>query len=120
MRKFIYNIAASLDSFIAHADGSVDGFRMEGGLATDFIEPIKTYGAVLIGRKAYEFGFAHGLQKGQPTYAEVNPDLMNYVFSNTMDFEPGDLIQLIWGDEAAIVRQLKAETGKSIWLCGGG
>jgi dihydrofolate reductase len=120
MRTLVYHVATSLDHYIAHPDGTLDGFLMEGDFAADFAASIGSYGAVLIGRKTYESGYAFGLQKGQPTYMHLNPELMNYVFSNTLDFPPGDLIQIVWGDEAAFVRQLKGEPGKPIWLCGGG
>lgn len=120
MRNLIYDVAASLDNYIAHSNGSIDGFLTEGEFVTDFLERIKSYGAVLMGRKTYEWGYAFGLQKGQPAYTQVNPDLMNYIFSSSITFEPGELIDVVNGNEADFVRQLKAQDGKPIWLCGGG
>lgn len=120
MRKLIYDVAASLDNYIAHSDGSIDGFLGEGAFVTDFLERIKTYGAVLMGRKTYEWGYAFGLQKGQPAYTQVNPELVNYIFSKSISFEPNELIQVVSHDEEALIRRLKAETGKPVWLCGGG
>lgn len=120
MRKLIYHVATTLDNFIAHPDGTTDGFLPTGTFIQDFLDSIKTYGAILMGRKTYEYGFQFGLQKGQPAYAEINPALTNYVFSNTMEFEQTDQVQLVRDDEAAFVRQLKAQDGETIWLCGGG
>ena len=120
MRKLIYHVATSLDNFIAYPDGTTDGFLPTGTYIPDFLDSIKSYGAVLMGRKTYEYGFQYGLQKGQPAYADINPELTNYVFSNTMKFESTDQVQLVKGDEAAFVRQLKSREGKAIWLCGGG
>ncbi len=65
MRNLIYHVSASLDNFIAHPDGSLEGFQMEGEFAADFIASIRAYGAVLIGRNTYESGYALGLQKGR-------------------------------------------------------
>lgn len=120
MRRLIYHVATTLDNFIAHPDGTTDGFLPTGTFIRDFLDSIKTYGVILMGRKTYEYGFQFGLQKGQPAYAEINPELMNYVFSKTMEFEPTDRVQLVRGDEATFVGQLKAQEGKPIWLCGGG
>ena len=120
MRKLIYDVAASLDNFIAHSDGSIEGFLTEGEFVNDFLERINTYGAVLMGRKTYEWGYAHGLRKGQPAYTQVNPNLVNYIFSRTITFQSGDLIQVVSDNELAFVKHLKTEAGKPLWLCGGG
>ncbi|UFH57060.1 dihydrofolate reductase family protein [Spirosoma sp. KNUC1025] len=120
MRPLIYDVAASVDNFIAHTDGSIGGFLSEGEFVADFLERIKTYGAVLMGRHTYEWGYAYGLKKGEPAYTQINPDLMNYVFSKTVTFEPGERIQIISENEIEFVRELKAQEGKPIWLCGGG
>ncbi len=120
MRKLIYHIATTLDNFIAHKDGTADGFLFEGVFMTDFLESIKTYDAVLMGRKTYEAGFQYGLQKGQPAYIQINPDLKNYIFSKTMDFEPKEKIEIIKHNEINFIEQLKLQKGKDIWLCGGG
>ncbi|MFD1141043.1 dihydrofolate reductase family protein [Larkinella insperata] len=120
MRKLIYDVAASFDGYIAHSDGSIDGFQTEGEFVTDFLGRIQTYGAVLMGRKTYEWGYAFGLQKGQPAYTQVNPELVNYIFSTSISFEPNDLIQVVSEGEEAFIRQRKAEDGKPLWLCGGG
>ncbi|MBN8822845.1 MULTISPECIES: dihydrofolate reductase family protein [unclassified Spirosoma] len=120
MRKLIYDVAASFDNFIAHTDGSIDGFQTEGDFVSDFLERIKTYGAVLMGRKTYEWGFALGMQPGEPAYTQINPQLKNYIFSSSMHFEEGALIQLVTEEATDFVRRLKTQPGEPIWLCGGG
>jgi dihydrofolate reductase len=120
MRKLIYDVAASLDNFISHSDGSIDGFLTEGEFVGDFLERIKSYGVALMGRRTYQWGYAYGLQEGEPAYTQVNPELMNYIFSKTLTFEPGQLIEVINHDELDFVRMLKSGEGNPIWLCGGG
>lgn len=120
MRKLIYHVATTFDNFIAHPDGTTDGFLPTGTFIQDFLNSIKTYGTVLMGRKTYEYGFQFGLQKGQPAYADINPELTNYVFSNTMEFEQTDRVKLVRDNEAKFVHKLKSQEGKAIWLCGGG
>jgi len=56
MRKIIYHIAITLDGFIAHDDGSFDGFLPEGEHVADFLDSIKNYGAILMGKNTYEVG----------------------------------------------------------------
>ena len=120
MRKLIYDVAASVDNFIAHANGSIEGFQMEGDFVSDFLERINTYEVVLMGRKTYEWGFALGMQPGEPAYTQFNPQLKNYIFSSSMSFDDGPLIQLITEESVPFVQRLKAQTGGPIWLCGGG
>lgn len=100
MRKLIYHVAVTLDNFIAHPDGTTDGFLPSGTYIQDFLDSIKTYGAVLMGRKTYGYGFQYGLQKGQPAYESINPELTNYVFSDTMEFEQTNRVQLVRSDFA--------------------
>lgn len=120
MQKLIYDVAASVDNYIAHSDGSIDGFLAEGEFVNDFLERIKTYGSVLMGRKTYEWGYDYGLQKGEPAYAQINPELTNYIFSKTISLAPSKQVQVITDNETAFVSKLKDEANKPIWLCGGG
>ena len=46
--------------------------------------------------------------------------LREYVFSTTLGELPGPDVELVAGDPVAKVRELKAEDGMDIWLCGGG
>jgi len=52
-----------------------------------------------------------------PTYTEYN--LKNYVFSNILNFESTNMIEFISGSDVDLLRSLKAEPGKDIYLCGG-
>ena len=119
MRKLIYHVAISLDNFIAHTDGSIGGFAAfaEGEHVSDYLETLKTYDTVVMGRATYEFGYQYGLQPGQPAY----PHMRHYIFSKTLKFEsPDPNVEIVDRDELAVIQRLKSEPGTDIYLCGGG
>lgn len=108
-----YYVAVSVDNFIAHEDGSWDGFLTEGEAVTDYLESLKTwFDAVLMGRKTYEIALKVGV---------TNPYsyLKQYVFSRTMKESPDENVELVSENIVEFVRKLKNETGKDIYLCGG-
>ncbi|MCA1623334.1 MAG: dihydrofolate reductase family protein [Acidobacteria bacterium] len=126
MRKVKYLVASTLDGFIARPDGSVDWLIMDG---TDYRmgEFFKSIDAVLLGRKTYEFALRHsskpeGKDKSKGVEGDTSPDsgMKNYVFSSTMKNAPDDGLEIISENAGEFVRNLKSETGKDIWLMGGG
>jgi dihydrofolate reductase len=113
MRELRYHVATTVDGFIGHEDGSVEGFVMEGEHATAFLESLKNdYRVVLMGRRTYEFGLRLGV-------TDPYPWLEQYVFSRTMEKSPDPNVELVSENVAGFVRNLKEETGKDIYLCGG-
>lgn len=116
MRKVNYHIAVTLDGFISHEDGSVDGFLMEGEHADEFVQSLSRYDTVLMGRKTYEFGFQFGLKPGQPAY----PNLKHYIFSRSLSFDTSDQVALVEAGILEKINTIKHEDGKDIWMCGGG
>lgn len=128
MRELIYYVAATLDGFIAEADGSFDLFPWDEAYGADlsatFPETVSAhmcqnqevenrwFDAVLMGRNTYEVGLKQGVTSPYSS-------LRQYVFSRTMQASPDEHVTLISGDAVAAVRELKQEPGKAIWLCGG-
>lgn len=112
MRKLKYYVASTVDGFIGHEDGSINGFLENGEHVTDYLESLKQFDVVLMGRKTYEFGFQFGVTNPYPA-------MKQYVFSRTMKESPDENVTLVSENIVELVRELKNESGKDIYLCGG-
>lgn len=115
MRPIIYDVAMTLDGFICHEDGSADGFVAEGEHVSDYLERLKQYTTVLMGRKTYEFGYNYGLKPGERAY----PHMEHFIFSRTLRLD-SDQLHVVHTDCIDVVRELKSTDGAPIYLCGGG
>jgi dihydrofolate reductase len=71
MRNIIYYAAVSLDGF--NAGPGVD----------QYLNDLKNFDTVIMGRKTYEFGYRFGLNRGQPAY----PHMKHYIFSASLHFD---------------------------------
>jgi len=113
VRRLKYHVAITADGFIAREDGSFDCFPLEGEHVADYLESLKSYGAVLMGRNTYEVGLRLGV-------TNPYPHLKSYVFSRTMKESPDERVEFVAENVMELVRKLKAEPGQDIYLCGGG
>jgi dihydrofolate reductase len=68
------------------------------------------FDTVLMGRSTYEVGLKEGIRNPYPT-------LRQYVFSRSLRGSPDENVTLISAGTEEVVRQLKREPGKDIWLC---
>ncbi|MEU4741911.1 dihydrofolate reductase family protein [Actinosynnema sp. NPDC023658] len=127
MRNLTYFVATSLDGFIADPKGGFGDFLFEGDHMTALFEeypdtlpaqgreamgidvPNKNFDTVLMGRATYQ------VPGGLPS---PYPHLRQYVVSSRLSTTPAD-VEVV-SDPVAKVRELKAESGLGIWLCGGG
>jgi dihydrofolate reductase len=126
-----YYVACSLDGFIAHTDGSHDGFFQDDPYLSEIFARFpdtcpghlraalgladvenQWFDAVLMGRKTYDIGFQLGV-------TNPYPHLKQYLFSRSLAASPDAHVELVSNDAAGRVKRLKAETEKGIWLCGG-
>jgi dihydrofolate reductase len=130
MRELTYYVACSVDGFIAHTDGSHDGFSQDSeyfaDLFSSFPETVpshlrdvmgvrsenKLFDIVLMGRKTYEIGLKEGVTS---PYSHMK----QYLFSRTIQDSSDERVQLVSENAVELVETLKQQTGKGIWLCGG-
>jgi dihydrofolate reductase len=112
MRQVRYNVAASLDGYIADASGGFDWIPQDP--AVDFARIFARVDTVLLGRRSFEL-----VQRGgAPPWG---PKVRVYVFSRTLRPEAYPDVTLIGADAAEVVAALRAEPGDGdIWLFGGG
>ena len=112
MRRVRYNVAASLDGYIAGPDGEFDWIPNDP--AVDFAALFAKVDTVLLGRRSYELTREHG---GAPWA----PGTRIYVFSRALRPADHPGVTIVRGDAGSAVGALRAEPGDGeIWLFGGG
>jgi dihydrofolate reductase len=113
MRRVRYNVAASLDGFIADPDGGYDWIPNDP--AVDFAALFADVDAVLLGRRSYELVLSMP-DVGTPWPAGSSV----YVFSSTLSAADHPDVAVIARDAGRAVAKLRAAEGGDIWLFGGG
>jgi dihydrofolate reductase len=110
MRKVTLSVASTLDNYIARPDGAFDWiFHDQDYGLKDFFSGMDV---ALIGRKTHDLM----VQMGTPNFAGMK----NYVFSRTKTGRGEGGVEFVSEDPRTLVDKLKAQTGKDIWLAGGG
>ena len=111
MRRVRYNVAASLDGYIAGPDGEFDWIPSDP--TVDFAALFAKVDTVLLGRRSFE------ITKAGP--APWAPGTRVYVFSHTLRPEDHPGVTVVTEDAGGVVAGLRAEPGEGeIWLFGGG
>ena len=111
MRRLRYQVATSLDGYIAGPNGEFDWITMDPDI--DFAALFAQFDTAVMGRKT----FLATLQQGGNG---AMPGLDVVVFSRTLRAADYPAVTVVNGDPAESVRTLKAKPGKDIWLFGGG
>ncbi|KAF4334086.1 riboflavin biosynthesis domain protein [Fusarium beomiforme] len=112
MRRLRYNVAASLDGFIASPDGSTDWIVEDSTINFDAL--YAEFDFFVMGRKTYEV-----MQNlGGPLFKRQKQEVI--VASRTMKQQDFPDITVIQAGTIDYIRQLKCTEGKDIWLMGGG
>ncbi|MFB7249695.1 dihydrofolate reductase family protein [Microbacterium sp. NPDC056234] len=129
MRELTYYVAVTLDGFIAGPNGEFDFLLAEGdhrdAINARFNQTIPTqinealgiptdgelFDTVLMGWNTYAVGL--------PSMPSPYRHLRQVVFTSRAP-EPVDGVEFTDRDPVDVVRELKSEEGKGIWLCGGG
>lgn len=111
MRRIRYQVASTLDGFIAGPNGEFDWIPPEPDF--DFGAHFAQFDTILVGRETYAGMKERGEGAGFPGIA-------TYVCSRSM--KPADVAEGVHltRDAAATARELKERPGKDIWLFGGG
>lgn len=110
-RRLRYQVAMSLDGFIARPNGEYDWIVMDP--AIDFAALFEEFDTAVMGRKTFEVTTAQGGDGAMPGLDVV-------VFSRTLPVTERPGIRITNEDPGKIVAALKAKPGRDIWLYGGG
>lgn len=116
MRKVILYIAMSLDGYIADRKGNVDWLAGQ----DDAGEQIDTYGAFI--------NEVDTVVMGWNTYRQITTELSpeewpyqgltTYVITHRRQPSSAD-IRFVQEEPCSLVRRLREEQGRAIWICGG-
>lgn len=110
-RRLRYQVAVSLDGFIAGPKGEYDWIVMDPSV--DFAALYKEFDTAVMGRKTYEVTTAQGGHGAIPGIDVV-------VFSRTLPAATYPGVRVLNDDPRQIVAALKKKRGRDIWLFGGG
>ena len=116
MQPLVYHVAATLDGFIAKADGQVPGFAMEGDHADAYVAQLAEYAAIVMGRATYEVGYRYGMRPGDLPYG----DRPHYIFSSGIELPGAPNLHVIREEALAHIDHIKEQAAGPIYLCGGG
>lgn len=110
MRRIRYQVAMSLDGYIAGPKGEADWIIMDPEI--DFGALWAQFDTFLIGRKTFEAMGSRGSGK--------KSGMRTFVFSRTLRQSDYSHVTIVADTSAKMLKSLKAEPGKDIWLFGGG
>ncbi|HAA10302.1 MAG TPA: dihydrofolate reductase [Cytophagales bacterium] len=116
MPKIVYYVASSLDGFIAGKQDDISQFVPKGPGVDQYLTDLADFQTVIMGRRTYEFGYAYGLEPGQPAY----PHMQHYIFSGSLELpKVSDQVHVepLARDR---IRQIAAGSPTDVYLCGGG
>ena len=112
MRKLKLYIATTLDGYIAGPNGEIDWLEAGANLDYGYNNFYTSIDTTLMGNSTYK------LTLTVPKFPYS--DKTNYVFTRGTPPPDTSNVRFVSGDIAAFVRSLKQESGKDIWLVGGG
>ena len=110
-KRLRYQVAVTLDGFIAGPKGEYDWIVADPSI--DFAAIYKEFDTVVMGRKTYEAGLAAGASVAMPGIDVV-------VFSRSLPTKSEKGVRITGDDPRKVVAELKAKSGRDIWLFGGG
>ena len=111
MRQLVYSVATSLDGFIAGPKGEFDWIIQDPTI--DFGEIFGQFDTAVMGRHSYEAILREGRSPKEF-------GMRIFVASTTLDPAQHHDVTIVGSGLAETVTELKRESGKDIWLFGGG
>ena len=111
MRRVIYSVAMSLDGYIAGPKGESDWIPIDPTFDWDGF--VSRFDTVLMGRKTFELATKAGSNLRLPS-------MRTFVFSRSLQARDHPEVTIVSENAASRVAELRKETGKEIWLMGGG
>ena len=111
MRRLRYQVAVSLDGFIAGPNGEYDWLLSDSSI--DFKALFKEFDTAVMGRKTYEEMKRQG---GDGTLTGLDV----VVFSKSLPSKTAKGIRVTKEDASEVMAGLKKQPGRDIWLFGGG
>jgi dihydrofolate reductase len=109
MRRIRYQVACSLDGYIAGPNGEYDWIVADPEI--DFKALFTQFDTILMGRRTFD-----GLGPGAGMFGGMKI----FVFSRTLDASKHKSVTIVRDNPAGVLDELKAKPGKDIWLFGGG
>jgi dihydrofolate reductase len=106
VRKIRYQVACSLDGYIAGPDGEYDWIVMDPDI--DFQAILEDFDTLLMGRRTFE------------TVTEIFPGMKAFVFSRSLRQEDHPGVTIVADQVKETLEALRRRPGKDIWLFGGG
>jgi dihydrofolate reductase len=110
MKRIRYQVAMSLDGYIAGPKGEADWIIMDPEI--DFGALFEQFDTFLLGRRTFE-AMGRAGQGG-------SPGVKTFVFSRTLRQQDYPGVTIVAEGVEETVAALRAEPGKDIWLFGGG
>ncbi len=111
MRRIRYQVAASLDGYIAGPNGEADWIIMDPDI--DFAALFNQFDTFLMGRGTFE---SMVRQQG----SAATPGMKTLVFSRTLQQRAHPDVTIVADNVRDTLAALREEPGKDIWLFGGG
>ncbi|KAJ6257507.1 hypothetical protein Dda_7292 [Drechslerella dactyloides] len=113
-RRIRYNVATSLDGFIAPPNESTDWIVEDAGV--DFVKLYEEFDTFIMGRKTYETMLAMGEQnllRGRPKHRII-------VISRQLDPADHPDVTVMRDGYIEHLKELKGTDGRDVWVMGGG
>ncbi len=116
MHPIIYDVAVSMDGYIAGPAGDISKFAHEGAVVDDYMTRLQGYACAIMGRATYEFGYGFGMEPGQNPY----PHMETVVCSSTLVLPADAAVEVRRDTGAEAIEALREGAKGPIYLCGGG